>query len=170
MNQSPYDHCCCLGRADPCELCESELAFCEMGKKVKLSLDVGEAGKAIVLDGCVFKDNDPKCDGLFLFRTSSERKHSCLVELKGAGNIPRAFSQLAYVRHERKEYREIIQSFREDGRGALTERAVIITNGSLSKPVQERLESKYNIRVWAIIHCEATSKVPDLRKTFRSSG
>ena len=103
-------------------------------------------------------------------RCIGRRKHSWLVELKGAGDIPRAFSQLAYIRHERKEYQEIIQSFREDGRGVLKERAVIITNGSLPKPAQERLEKEYNIRVWAIIHSEATLKVPDLRKTLRSSG
>lgn len=169
MNPSPYERCCCIGWANPCEVCEDKLTFSEKGKKVRLSLRRGDEGKAIVIDGCVITDKGLKCDGLFLFKSACGKKFSCLVELKGARDIPHAFAQLACVMHERSEYQEIIQSFKGDERGVVVERTVIITNGSLSKTQRERLERKYDIRVAEIIHGEATSKIPDLRERLFSN-
>ena len=167
MGLCPFEHCVCLGRAEPCDLCEDRLTFSEKGKKVRLSLRSGEEAKAIVLDGCVFEDDELKCDGLFLFRPASNKKVACLVELKGAGDIPHAFGQIAHVSHNRRQYRDIIEAFREDSPGGVVEKAVIITNGSLSKTKRERLENEYRIRVAEIIHSEASSKIPDLREYFR---
>ena len=167
MNSCPFERCVCLRRAKPCNLCEDRLTFSENGKKVRLSLRSCEDAKAIVLDGCVFEDEELKCDGLFLYRSAANRKIACLVELKGAGDIPHAFKQLAHVKHNRSHYRDIIETFRADGPGRVHEKAVIITNGSLSKTKRERLEIDHNIRVAEIIHSEASSKIPDLREYFR---
>ena len=59
---------------------------------------------AIIIDKCLIKDNNPKCDALFLYEKSSN-KYSFLVELKGAGDIPKAFFQLDYTRKNRTEYK-----------------------------------------------------------------
>ena len=32
MNPSPYERCCCIGWANPCEVCEDKLTFSEKGK------------------------------------------------------------------------------------------------------------------------------------------
>ena len=86
-----------------------------------------------------------------------------MVELKGAGDIPHAFAQLAYVKHQRLQYQEILEKFSGGEPGRITEKAFIITNGSLPKTARERLEKKYLIRVTEIIHGEASSKIPQDR-------
>ena len=52
----------------------------------------------------------------------------------------------------------------ESGAGHLVEKAFIVSNGMLSKPEIERQEIAHGIRVSAVLHCEPTSKVPDLRE------
>ncbi|MFZ4524571.1 MAG: hypothetical protein ACOYOE_03245 [Chlorobium sp.] len=144
------------------DLCDAVLTFSEKGKKVKLVPRNDEEAKALVLDGCVFQDKLARCDGMFLLR-SGNKKVIILVELKGAHDIPHAFEQLAYVQKYREEYRLIVDRFRKDGTGQLVEKAFIISNGMLSKPDREREEKKHGIRVREVLHCEATSPVPDLR-------
>jgi len=148
--------------ADTHPICLSEYGFSEEGKKVKLCPKSGEKVMAIVLDGCVFTDNKPKCDGLFLF-AASNRKAAVLVELKGAGDIPRAFEQLAYVRTERLEYRDLLNRLNQLPGPKATEKAFIVSNGLLTKPQKENLENQYCIRVESVLHCEASTPVPDLR-------
>ena len=59
----------------------------------------------------------------------------CLVQLKGASDIAHAFAQLAFV----------------------------VTNGLLSRPEKERLEKHHGMRVQEVLHCEASTPIPDLR-------
>lgn len=40
----------------------------------------------------------------------------------------------------------------------------IVSNGMLSKPELENLENQYKIRVKKILHCEATTPIPDLKE------
>src|SRR5690554_5125281 len=71
IDTSPYQHCECLRMGNRHSVCQSELSLEEQGKKVTLSPRRGEEAKAIVLDGCVFTDNDTKCDALYLFKGGS---------------------------------------------------------------------------------------------------
>ena len=77
-----------------------------------------------------------------------------LVELKGAGEIKKAFSQLSYTRDNRQEYQNIITKFKEIDAKKLDERFIIVSNGMLSKPEKERLEKEYRIRVQKILYSE----------------
>ncbi len=163
INVAPFEHCLCQKMGNTLDLCDAVLTFCEKGKKVKLEIRQNEEAKALVLDGCVFQDNELKCDGLFLFR-SGNKKFAVLVELKGAHDIPHAFEQIAHVKRCRTEYREMVERFQSDGVGQLVEKAFIVSNGMLSKPERESLENQHGIRVREVLHCEATTPVPDLRQ------
>lgn len=159
----PYDECVCRRMGNAHGLCEAELTFSEKGKKVRLSIRPSEEVKAVVLDDCVFRDNKLKCDGLFLYR-SDTKKAALLVELKGAGDIPHAFAQLAYVRKSRPEYRDLVDKLRQtDGPGQVIEKAFIVSSGQLSRPRIETLENQYDIRISALLHSKAISSIPDLR-------
>lgn len=143
-------------------VCQSELSLEEQGKKVTLGIRRNEEAKALVLDGCVFNDNETKCDALYLLK-GHNRKVAALVELKGAGDIPHAFEQLAYTRSKRPEYQQLLRQLDLGGPGQLEEKAFIVTNGILPKPKREKLENQFNIRVSEVLHSEPTRKVPDLR-------
>lgn len=162
MNVAPFEHCVCQKLANTQAACLNEHGFAEQGKKVKLTPKSGERVVSIVLDGCVFTDNQQKCDGLFLF-VAGNRKVAALVELKGAGDIPHAFEQLAYVRHHRPEYRQLLERLNEAPGPKAIEKAFIVSNGLLSKPEKERLERQHSIRVKAVLHCEAATPIPELR-------
>lgn len=149
----------------PFQHCESVLSIEEQGKKVTLNTRSNEEAKALKLDGCVFTDNNPRCDALYLFKGSS-RKVAALVELKGAGDIAHAFAQLAFTRKHRPEYCQLAAQLNQSAAGQLTEKAFIVTNGMLSKPEREKLENHHGIRVNEILYSEPSSKVPDLRKYF----
>jgi hypothetical protein len=165
IDTSPYQHCECLRMANGHDVCQGELTLQEKGKKVTLSLRASEEAKAVVLDGCMFRDNDLKCDALFLFK-GNNRKVVALVELKGAGYISHAYEQLAYTRYNRSEYRHLKQNLDQSGPGQLKEMAFIVTNGMLSKPEREKLEDRYGLRVNEVLKSEPTSKIPDLRVYF----
>ncbi|WP_280571270.1 hypothetical protein [Chromohalobacter sp. 296-RDG] len=164
MNLSDYQDCVCRRMGNTQALCRGELTLGEQGKQVRLTPKTGEQAVAVVLDGCVLCDNQLKCDGLFLWQ-GNQRQAALLVELKGAGDIPHAFEQLAYVQQQRPEYRALVECLRAEAGagGRAMEKAVVITNGMLSKPDQERLEDHYDIRVMAVLHCEASSPIPELR-------
>jgi len=163
IDVTPYEECVCRKGANTHDLCEAVLTFSEQGKKVKLVLHPGEEAKALVLDGCVFQDDQLKCDGLFLLRTRN-KNFAILVELKGAYEISHAFKQLAYVKKSRKEYRDLVKRFQKDGTGQLIEKTFIVSNGMLSKPEHESLENLHGIRVARVLHCEATTPIPDVRQ------
>lgn len=163
MNVEPFQHCVCQKFSNTQPICLNEYGFSEQGKKVKLGPKSGEKVMAIVLDGCVFVDNKPKCDGLFLF-AAAYRKTAVLVELKGAGDMPRAFEQLAYVRNQRPQYRDLLDRLNQLPGPKATEKAFIVSNGLMTRPHKEKLENQYGIRVEAVLHCEASTPVPDLRQ------
>ncbi len=163
MNIAPYQHCVCRTYCNTLDLCDGETCFAEQGKKVKLVPRAGEEVVAVVLDGCVFTDNRPKCDGLFLW-AGGNRKAAILVELKGAGALPHAFEQLAYVKKNRPEYRQLLDSLNRLPGSRAVEKAFIVSNGMLSKPKKETLENRFGIRVAEVLHCEAATPVPDLRR------
>ena len=117
---------------------------------------------AIVMDGCVLSDNDTKCDALFLYHRGN-RKYSFLVELKGAAEIEKAFYQLSYTRFQRDEYKNIIKKFNDIDQIKVNEKFAVVSNGMLPKPVVEKLENQYGIRVRSILHCESTTHIPDLK-------
>lgn len=162
IDTSPFQRCECRRMGNKHPVCRSELSLEEQGKKVTLSLRANEEAKALVLDGCVFQDSNIKCDALYLFK-SHNRKVAALVELKGAGDIPHAFEQLAYTRSQRQEYHQLRQQLDDSAPGQLIEKAFIVTNGMLPKPEREKLENHHGIRVNEVLHSEPSKKVPDLR-------
>ncbi|MEX2564875.1 MAG: hypothetical protein WD431_02925, partial [Cyclobacteriaceae bacterium] len=121
-----YESCVCSRKKHPSDSCGAKMVLQEMGKKVTFRPRQRESAKLLILDGCVFKDNLPKCDGVFFF----ERKNSAnmiLVELKG-GDINHAFEQIKYTREQRVEYSELRNLFRQDRKGAILESAFVISN------------------------------------------
>ena len=159
-----FDRCVCSGRRHPHRLCDGELAFEEKGKKIRLSPKSEEDGVAIVLDGCVFDDDETKCDGLFLWKRATSKKCAILVELKGAHDIEHAFEQIAYVRGNRPEYRKIVDAFRSDpGTSTVLEKAVIVSNGMIGGRKLEKYEEQYGIRVRAVLDSDATTRMTDVR-------
>jgi len=161
IDLNPWQACVCKKFDNLPKQCQGEYTISEQGKSIRLIPRSGEHALAIVLDGCVMKDNDPKCDALFLYM-SRTRKYSFLVEIKGAGDIRKAFHQLSHT-SKRTEYEDILNRFRQTDGKPVVPKFAVVSNGMLSKPVLERLEKHYQIRVKKILHCEATTPVPDLK-------
>lgn len=138
MNLGKYQDCVCQKMGNTQALCRGELTLGEQGKRIRLTPKAGEQAVAVVLDGCVLRDNQPKCDGLFLWQ-GNQSNAAVLVELKGAGDIPHAFEQLAYVKRQRPEYRALVKSLRaEAGAGRrVLEKAVGPQAALLSLHVEE---------------------------------
>jgi len=159
-----FERCVCRRMGNVHELCAGVLEFAEQGKRVRFQTRSGEEAKAVVLDGCVFTDGDRRCDGLFL-ACIGRKKYAVLVELKGVSDLAHAFEQIAFVRYQRAEYREIVENFSQaDPRGRVLEKAVIVSNGILQKPDRERLEQEHSVRLLTFFYCEPTSRVPDIRE------
>lgn len=156
-----FETCVCKADGIPDNLCASELSFEEKGKKVKITLRVGEEAKAIAIDPCVCKDNNLKCDGMFLYRRKN--KHwMILVELKGS-DIEHAFEQLCYMRRNRSEYTEIQNLFMEGQNRNLKHEAFIVSNVKPTEVEKQKLENRYQIRVKAILYSEPSTTIPDIR-------
>jgi len=156
-------HCMCKKYNNSQSECLNEYTISEKGKTVKLEVKhKDETCSAIVIDQCIITDNNTKCDALFLFN-SVTKKVSFLTELKGAGDIPKAFRQLSYTKNGRDEYQTIINKFKLIDNKKIIEKFVIISNGILDKNEREKLENEYKIRVTAVLHSEATTPVPNLR-------
>jgi len=157
------DDCICKKMFNTQVECKDEYTISEQGKSIRLiPKNHQEKAIAMIIDQCIIKDNDTKCDALFLFH-SNNKKVSFLTELKGAGDIPKAFSQLSYTRDSREEYKNIIQSFFAIDEKKVTEKFFIVTNGLLDKKEWERLENENNIRVSGVLHSEPTTPIPNLR-------
>lgn len=152
--------CVCKRFGNTLRQCLNEHTVTEQGKSVRLVPRGGEELLAVILDGCVITDKNIRCDALFLYR--KKIKYSFLIEIKGAGDIPKAFEQLSYTR-SRDEYRYIIKRFHDLDNRKVLEKFAIVSNGMLSKPEMERLENEYKIRVKKILYCEATTPIPDLK-------
>jgi len=150
---------------EPPALCSGPYAFREAGKEIGFKPRGQEATHAVVLDDCVFQDNELCCDGLFLWKdVRGRRKIAVLVELKGASDIPHAFSQLAHVERNRPEYQQLLTALNHEAGGQAQEKLVIVTNGQLKKTDQEKLELDHGIRVVIVQHRAPTQPVPDLRE------
>ncbi len=156
-----FEHCVCRKMDNYHQCCADAFTLAERGKKVKFSVRTGEQVKAIVIDGCVCTDNGKKCDGLFLF-SSHQRSAAFLVELKG-GDLSHAFEQLQFTKEKRPEYLELVSMLASNSGRKVIEKSFIISNKIVNLIEQEQLENRYRFRVHRILHCEATTKIPDLR-------
>ena len=165
INLGRFSECVCKAKGNPHKLCDGELSFEEKGKKVKLTPKQGELAKALAVDGCIFTDEQSRCDGLFILQ--QKNKHFIvMVELKGT-HIQDAFGQLAYMKYHRTEYQELIGLLKGDSPIHVTERAFIVSNYIPTKREMVDLERTNKIRVNNILHSEATKPIPDLRKYFK---
>lgn len=161
INVGPFQKCQCMNIGNPHDLCDGPLKFEEKGKKVSLIPKGDEDAIALVIDGCICKDNNPKCDGLFIFEKKN-RRWMILVELKGS-HPSDAVRQLAYTKKARQEYAQIRDLIRQDKYQVL-ERAFIISNYIIGQAELKKLEISHGIMVSAIVHSEATKPIPDLRE------
>jgi len=152
--------CVCKKYDSIAKECINELEIRDSGKSVKLSTKNNEKAIAVILDNCLITKG-MRCDVLFLFNGS--KKTACLVELKGFGEIEKAFKQLAYTR-KRDEYIEVIKCFENLDNKKVFQKYFIITNGKLDNIEKEKLENHYKIRVSQILTNDATKPIPDLRK------
>lgn len=168
VNLAPFGHCSCnrmrSGKAPT--LCAGRYVFMEEGKATRFTPRRQEEVEAVVLDDCVFQDKELRCDGLFLWRQARRggQKIAALVELKGSGDLPHAFAQLAHVQKNRRHYQQLLDVLNDEPGGHAREKAVIVTNGQLKKTDQERLEREHGIRVAVVQHREPTRPIPDLRE------
>jgi len=156
-------HCICKKHHNTQDECIDALTIREKGKSVKLTpKNNSENVMAIVLDKCVITDKKKtKCDAMYLYK-GKHRKYSILVELKGAGDIEKAFHQLSYTRDHRIEYKDILKKFKNIDGKQIIERFAIVSNGLLPKTEMEKFENSYKIRVKTILQSEATSPIPNL--------
>ena len=161
INIGNYQSCACVGRANPDSMCDGQLTLVEKGKKVTLKLKAGDDALAVVIDGCVCADNEPKCDGMFLYKRSNKR-WIILVELKGV-DLERAFEQLFYTKMHRPAYKEIYMLFSEEQKYVLNEKAFIVSNRIIQRVEHKKLEIRNGIRVSHILHSAATKPIPNLR-------
>jgi hypothetical protein len=67
-----FESCVCQRRGEPAVSCAEEFVLQEKGKKVTLRPKGGEQAKLLVLDGCLLKDDLPKCDGVFFLEIASK--------------------------------------------------------------------------------------------------
>lgn len=156
-----FESCVCVRKGDPSDSCAERLVLQEKGKKVTLRPRQSESAKLLVLDGCVFKDNLLKCDGIFFYEKGN-KAHMILVELKG-GDIDHAFEQIKYTREQRTEYSSLKNLFSQNRSGSILESAFVISNHWIDRVSHQKLEKTYGIRVKAVLHSEATTPISDLR-------
>ena len=157
------EECICKRRGGLPSECIGSLTIQEKGKSLTLTLRNNEEAIAVILDKCLISDNKTKSDAIFLYR-SRNKKIIFLIELKGFGEIEKAFNQLRYTRDEREEYQEIKMCFERLDNKILNERFIIVTNGKLKTHEKERLERENKIRVRGILYSDSSSKIPDLRE------
>lgn len=165
INLGRFSECVCKAKGNPHKLCDGELSFEEKGKKVKLTPKPGELAKALVVDGCICTDKQPRCDGLFIVK---QKNKQCIimVELKGT-RLQDAFDQLTYMKYQRPEYVELLELLKEDSPVTVSELAFIVSNYIPTKREMHDLERSNQIRVNNILHSEATKPIPDLRNYFK---
>ena len=158
------NHCICKMYENTQSECIDNYSIEEKGKKVQLKpKNNTEKSIVMIVDQCLITDNNTKCDALFLFQSIS-KKVSFLTELKGAGDIPKAFKQLDYTSKNRDAYKEVIKKFTDIDKKRVMEKFIIVSNGFLDKSKKEELEEDHNIRITAILHSEATTPIPNLRE------
>jgi len=139
--------------------CIDKLEIRDSDKSVKLSLKTNEEAIALILDNCLITTKK-RCDALFLLKGS--KNFSFLIELKGFGEIEKAFEQLAFTK-QRDEYKKIIECFENLYGKKVYKKCFIVTNGKLDNSEKEKFENHYNVRVAQILTNEATKPIPDLK-------
>jgi hypothetical protein len=157
-----FESCVCQRAGHPSDSCADRLVLQEKGKKVTLKSRPGEAAILLILDGCVLKDNFPKCDGIFFYEKAN-RAYMILVELKG-GDIDHAFEQIKYTREQRTEYFSLKNQFGQNRSGNIFEYAFVISNHRIDAVTRQKLENNHQVRVRQVLHSEATSPMPDLKE------
>jgi len=162
INLGNKNNCICKKYKNTQPECVNKYNICEQGKSVKLEVNNNEKMCAIIIDQCLITGNKTKCDAIFLF-SSKNKAVSFLTELKGAGDIPKAFKQLSTTCKD-AEYKNVINKLKHfSNNKKVIEKFIIVSNGLLDKTTQEKLENEYEIRVTAILHSEATTPIPNLR-------
>lgn len=160
-------HCVCVANKDPCDLCCGELCFLDQGIRVKLTTKGGEEAIGLALDGCVFTDNQKKCDGLFVLK-QDRQVFIVLVELK-ATHVEDAYEQIAYVRNDRQEYADLTKYLGElvANRSQIRQQAFIVSTSAIDRRTQQKLEKSSGIRPRIITLGKPSSSAPDLRAELR---
>lgn len=158
--------CICLGNKSPCDLCCGDLCFLDAGIHVVFRPKNNETAVAVALDGCVFKDNMKKCDGMFVL-SRSDCIHILLVELKGS-HLEDAYEQIAYVVNDRQEYADVIAHLASLGqtKRLVRESSVIVSTGLINRNAQQKLEKAWGIRPAIITVQKPAGAAPDLRNTL----
>ena len=131
----------------------------DSGKSIKLESKRDEESIAVIIDNCLIK-RGVKCDALFLLK-ADKINYIVLVELKGFGEIEKAFKQLSKTR-EHSEYKTIKECFCKDNN--CKEELFIVTNGILPKHKKERFENDNGVRIKAVLQNSATTTIPNLRE------
>jgi len=138
--------------------CKDAKTIRDSGKSIKLEPKKGEESIAVIVDNCLIKKG-VKCDALFLLK--GKINYVVLVELKGFGEIEKAFRQLSKTR-ENSEYKSIKECFCKDEN--CKEELFIVTNGILPKHKKERFENDNRVRIKAVLQNSATTTIPNLRE------
>jgi Uma2 family endonuclease len=68
------------------------------------------------------------------------------------------------MRTNRPEYQQIETLFMTNQKGIPKHEAFVVSNYIVSGVDKQKLEERFGIRVKAILHSEATSPVPDVRR------
>jgi hypothetical protein len=158
--------CICLGNKSPCDLCCGDLCFLDAGIHVVFRPKKNETAVAVALDGCVFKDNQKKCDGMFVL-SRSDRIDILLVELKGS-DLADAYEQIAYVLNHRKEYNDVVSRLANltPVKRPVRQSSVIVSTGLIKRNAQQKLEKAWGIRPAIITVQKPAGAAPDLRNTL----
>jgi hypothetical protein len=120
----------------------------------------------LALDGCVFTDNQKRCDGLFVLK-QARQVFIVLVELK-ATNVTDTHAQIGYVRHDRREYTDLVEhlSGLVGHRNNIIKREFIIATEVIGGPKRQNLE-KYKPRPRINTLGKPNSSAPDLQTVLR---
>ncbi len=158
--------CICLTNRLPCDLCCGDLCFLDEGVHVVFRPRKNEIAIAVAIDGCVFRDNRKKCDGMFIL-SRSDRIDILLVELK-ASHIDDAYEQIAYVAKQRKEYADVVSHLASlaSTKRRVRESSFIVSTGLINRRDREKLEKAWGIRPAIITVQKPARAAPDLRKNL----
>jgi hypothetical protein len=162
INLGLFNNCVCQANKNPVDMCAGILTLREKGKAVKLSPKRGEEAVALVLDGCVIKNDRSTCDGLFLLK-SNHKKWIIPVELKGT-HLYDAFQQLANTIQKLPEYKAINDAFHANEPMKIIVNPFIVSNTMFNRKEIVKLEKIHEIRVKSILFSVATKPIEDIRK------
>ena len=159
-----YNKCICQQYNSIPPECNGQYIFRDSGKQVQLQPDNARSKVFLIaIDNCLIAGGRTKCDCLFLYKKDNDKRYTFLVELKGKGDIPKAFRQLSITR-ESDEYKNITNQFKPTKGG---EKFVIISDIQLNTTELRKMEDTYKIRVGQIVHSDPRSPIPDLKDKLK---